>query len=76
MVKQHKVPPVFSIALSRASTQYSEDGYIALGGLPPVGTHGQWGYTSIQYVAIDSPGGGYIPTVLPYPQYRSYAPKA
>jgi hypothetical protein len=71
MYQQGQIPPVFSIALSRPSPLRSNDGYIGLGGLPPVLAIGAWGTASIQYVAMNSPGGGYLPTTLPYPQHGS-----
>jgi hypothetical protein len=71
MYKQHQIPPVFSMSLSRASAYRKNDGFIALGGLAPVITHGDWGVAPIQYVAMNG-GGFYLPTTLPYPQHRSF----
>jgi hypothetical protein len=74
MYQQGHVLPVFSIALSRPSPHFTNDGYIALGGLPPVLTIGSWGTAPIEYVAQDQKAGGYIPTVLPYPQHGWSSP--
>ena len=59
------------MSLSRASTYRTNDGFIALGGLAPVITYGDWGVAPIQYVVMNG-GGFYLPTTLPYPQYRSF----
>ncbi|KAL3422706.1 aspartic-type [Phlyctema vagabunda] len=74
MYKSEKIAPVFSLAISRATakkiTQFpSCDGYLALGGLPPVKTYGKWARSPIEYVALDY---GYYPTSLPYPQFEWY----
>jgi hypothetical protein len=69
MYKQQQIPPVFSMALSRVSQYRTNDGFIALGGLAPVITYGDWGVTPIEYVSLNG-GGFYLPTTLPYPQSR------
>lgn len=75
MYKSGKIAPVFSLAISRpysngksfrAQPAY---GYLALGGLPPISTTGDWATSPIQYVAL---GNGYLNGSLPYPQYRMF----
>lgn len=66
MYEYGKIPPVFSLALSRGSPNVP-DGYLGLGGLAPVATYGPWARSKIQYVQL---GPGYINGTLPYPQYR------
>lgn len=68
--KKQLIPPVFSLALSRPTRGIS-DGYLALGGLPPVSSTGPWATQPLEYVAI---GPGYINGSLPYPQYREPHP--
>ena len=70
MYKSGKIPPVFSVALSRGSSDVP-DGYLALGGLAPVATYGPWASSKIQYVQL---GSGYTNGSLPYPQYRKSYP--
>ncbi|KAI9646506.1 hypothetical protein NHQ30_004499 [Ciborinia camelliae] len=70
MYKQHLIPPIFSLALSRPSNRIGHgNGYLALGGLPPIKSYGAWGVAPIQYVAI---GEGYLQGALPWPQHQVY----
>lgn len=73
MYEQGAVDPVFSMALSRPG-DYEPDGYIALGGLPPVATYGEWATVPIEILPEDDLGigTGYFPTNLPYPQHGLY----
>lgn len=72
MWKQKLVAPVFSLAISRAAVPASNapDGFLALGGLPPVATYGQTARVPIEYVAE---GPSYVYGSLPPPQYRTCA---
>ncbi|KAK0101189.1 hypothetical protein ONS95_012830 [Cadophora gregata] len=71
MWKQHKIPPVFSLAIGRPSVppHSASEGYLALGGLPPVSTTGPWARADIE---ISPLGPGYINGSLPYPQIQWY----
>ncbi|KAF7957851.1 hypothetical protein EAE96_003420 [Botrytis aclada] len=70
MYKKHLVPPIFSLALSRPSNRIGHgNGYLALGGLPPIASYGAWAVSPIQIVAI---GEGYIQGALPWPQHQVY----
>jgi hypothetical protein len=73
MYKAGLIPPVFSLAISRSRPIAQKfglpEGFLALGGLAPVITYGQWARSPIQYVQI---GGGYVNGSLPYPQYRKF----
>ncbi|KAM0137847.1 hypothetical protein ACHAO1_003732 [Botrytis cinerea] len=70
MYKKHLIPPIFSLALSRPSNRIGHgNGYLALGGLPPIASHGAWAVAPIQIVAI---GEGYIQGALPWPQHQVY----
>lgn len=55
MFKQNLVAPYFSITLNRRPDTPSDnlqldDGYLALGSLPPVKIVGSWGIAPLQYV--------------------------
>ena len=52
MVSQELVSPIFSLALGRVA----EEGYLALGGLPPVATTGLFGIAPIQVLALEGFG--------------------
>ncbi|ESZ93684.1 hypothetical protein SBOR_5924 [Sclerotinia borealis F-4128] len=70
MYTHHLISPIFSLALSRPSNGIGHDnGYLALGGLPPIASYGAWGVAPIQYVAI---GKGYLQGALPWPQHQVY----
>ncbi|TGO56693.1 hypothetical protein BOTNAR_0217g00090 [Botryotinia narcissicola] len=70
MYKKHLIPPIFSLALSRPSNRIGKgNGYLALGGLPPIVSYGAWAVAPIQIVAI---GEGYIQGALPWPQHQVY----
>ncbi|THV54286.1 hypothetical protein BGAL_0030g00180 [Botrytis galanthina] len=70
MYKKHLIPPIFSLALSRPSNRIGKgNGYLALGGLPPIASYGAWAVAPIQIVAI---GEGYIQGALPWPQNQVY----
>ncbi|KAH7309973.1 aspartic peptidase domain-containing protein [Rhexocercosporidium sp. MPI-PUGE-AT-0058] len=67
MYEQHKIAPVFSMAINRPSIppNGAPEGYLALGGLAPVSTTGQWARTDIE---VPVGGSYYINGSLPYPQ--------
>ncbi|KAF5879339.1 putative pepsin (secreted protein) protein [Botrytis fragariae] len=70
MYQKHLIPPIFSLALSRPSNCIGHgNGYLALGGLPPIASYGAWAVAPIQIVAI---GEGYIQGALPWPQHQVY----
>ncbi|TGO85993.1 hypothetical protein BPOR_0345g00040 [Botrytis porri] len=70
MYKKQLIHPIFSLALSRPSNRIGHgNGYLALGGLPPITTYGAWATAPIQIVAI---GEGYIQGALPWPQHQVY----
>ena len=72
MWKQHKVPPVFSMAVGRPAVPpgSAPEGYLALGGLVPVATVGPWARADIE---ISPLGPGYINGSLPCPQIRTWS---
>lgn len=79
MISQNLVQPVFSVLLNRHSSNPSNrpgppsdgpDGYLALGGVVPGQTRGKWAKAPVEYVAL---GPGYLDTILPYPQYRTFS---
>jgi hypothetical protein len=70
MWKDGLIPPVFSLAISRPSSNLLlPDGYLAFGGLPPVGGTGPYASTPIQSVNVAT---WYIPGSLPQPQNGKY----
>jgi len=72
MWKQHKVPPVFSMAVGRPAVPpgSAPEGYLALGGLVPVATVGPWARADIE---ISPLGPGYINGSLPCPLIRTWS---
>ncbi|KAL2067693.1 hypothetical protein VTL71DRAFT_15789 [Oculimacula yallundae] len=78
MWKEHKIPPTFSIAIGRPTSNTaagprtnnnSPGGYLAFGGLPPVSTAGKWARADIE-AAIN--GSWTVPSSLPWPQIQFY----
>lgn len=71
--KAKKIDPLFSVALSRGAqgsgqnSQNTPDGYLALGGLPPVPMQGKWAIAPLEYV---TPANYYLQGVNPWPQFR------